>query len=471
MYRYTKRATLLLIFMVAQWAVNAQNISDGLRYSADQNTGTARFTALGGAMGALGGDLSAININPAGSAVFLQSNVTISGSIYDLENNSTYFDGKVKSFSSDANLNQAGAVFVFDVNSETSSVKKFTVGINYNSTKNLNDDFIVAGRGRNSVGNYFLEQAQGLDIDLLETSGSISGQYDYLGAVEGFAAQNAFLGYQAFLFDPAINNEINNNYVANFSNNNLIQEYSSLSRGYNNKFTINFAAEFSNDFSLGVNLNTHTIDYDEGTFIYETSEVRPNGINQIGFENNLSVLGAGISAQIGAILKVSDFRFGLSIETPTYYEISEETSQYLESRRNVDNQSISEVINPRIINIYEDYSLLTPYSQIEFDENDGEFFRLQNLNIENSLKEVSSYKIGGEYRFDSFSLRGGLQYEESPYINEETVGELYGFSLGAGYNVGNYFVDIAYSRAEQERNQQLYSVGLTDSANINSVIF
>lgn len=491
-----KRIALIFIFMVFQVAMNAQGIKEGLRYSEDQNIGTARFTALSGAMGALGGDLSAMNVNPAGSSIFLQSNVTISGALYDQENDASYFNGSVKNFSNDSNLNQVGAVFVFDKASEGSILNKFTVGINYNSTKNFDNDIIIAGRGNKSIGNFFLEQAQGIPIDLLEVpSGeSISSQYDYLGAVAGYAAQNAFLGYQAFLFDPAVNNDINNNYVSNFSNNNLIQEYSFLSQGYNSKFTLNFAAQFSNEFSIGANLNTHTIDYRESTFLFETSEARANGINRIGFENNLSVLGAGISAQIGAIAKFNDLRLGLSLESPTYYQISEETTQYLESRRNVDNQSFSEAIDPRIINIYEDYNLRTPgkitasaayifgqdglisfdysykdYSGIEFDDSDDDFFAAPNQIIENSLKGVSAYKVGGEYRISSLSLRGGLQYEESPYKNEVTVGDIFGFSMGAGYNVGNYFVDLAYSRVEQEKNQQLYSVGLTDSANINSV--
>ena len=39
----------------------------------DNSVGSARFQSMGGAFGALGGDLSAININPAGSAVFIDN--------------------------------------------------------------------------------------------------------------------------------------------------------------------------------------------------------------------------------------------------------------------------------------------------------------------------------------------------------------------------------------------------------------
>ena len=45
---------------------SAQNISEVLRYSTENLQGTARFQAMGGAFGALGGDLSSLNVNPAG---------------------------------------------------------------------------------------------------------------------------------------------------------------------------------------------------------------------------------------------------------------------------------------------------------------------------------------------------------------------------------------------------------------------
>jgi len=41
-----------------------------LRYSTGETEGTARFKSMSGAFGALGGDMSAVSINPAGSAIF-----------------------------------------------------------------------------------------------------------------------------------------------------------------------------------------------------------------------------------------------------------------------------------------------------------------------------------------------------------------------------------------------------------------
>ena len=494
----------ILFFIIATLSLsvlNAQNTTDGLRYSTEQNTGTARFTALSGAMGALGGDFSAVNINPAGGAVFLNSNLMFSASLFDVENDANYFRNSEKSVTDDFNISQLGGVFVINNSNEDAIFKRFSIGVNYDVTKNFENELYIAGTGNTTIGNFFLEQAQGIPLSLLQLQSgeTISSLYRYLGETEGTAAQNAFLGYQAFLFDPVEPNDLSNvTYTSNIANGNFDQEYIYLSQGYNSKFSINLATQVTNDFFFGININTHTIDFDQSSFLLETNNNQGSTVNRVGFENNLSVNGAGVSAQIGAIAKVAEnFRFGLSLDSPTWYQISEETTQYLESRRVFEGQTITETINPRVINVYEDYTLRTPakvtasaayifgqhglisfdysykdYASIdfspEFDSNDP-FFNTLNTTIDNTLKGVSTYRAGAEYRINQLSLRGGFQYEESPYQNSATVGDITGFSLGAGYNFGNYNFDIAYSRTEQERNQQLYSVGLTDVSQINSV--
>ena len=64
---HRKISFLLLIF---SFSLNSQSLNDFLKISIDNPVGSARFESMGGAFGALGGDLSAINVNPAGSAVF-----------------------------------------------------------------------------------------------------------------------------------------------------------------------------------------------------------------------------------------------------------------------------------------------------------------------------------------------------------------------------------------------------------------
>ncbi|MGO3182397.1 MAG: OmpP1/FadL family transporter [Aequorivita sp.] len=496
-----KKISLLIIALFTIAISQAQNISDGLRYSTKDNTGTARFTALSGAMGALGGDFSAVQVNPAGGAVFLNSNLSLSASLLNSRNKSNYFNNTEKSSTDDFTLNQLGAVFVIDNSNEGSAFKKFNIGVNYNTTRNFNNEKYMAGTGTTSIGEFFLAQAQGLPLDLLDLQSgeSIGNLYSYLGQNEGTAAQNAFLGYQAFLFDPVDPNDLTNTaYTSNIAGNSFNQEYAYLSQGYNSKFSINFATQVTDNYYFGVNLNTHTVSFDQSSFLLERNSNPGSIVKGVGFENNLSVNGAGVSAQVGAIAKVANnIRLGLSFDTPTWYQISEETTQYLESHRIIDGHDNYTLVDPRVINVYEDYNLRTPanvtasaayifgqaglisidysykdYSSIKYRAVGGyhdSYFSELNNKIKNTLSGASSIKAGAEYRISQLSLRGGFHYEQSPYENTETIGDLIGFSLGAGYNFGRYDLALAYSRSEQEQNQQLYSVGLIDTAKINSV--
>ena len=68
---------IFLLFLFPS-IINYQSLNDFIRISMDNTVGSARFQSMGGAFGALGGDLSAININPAGSAVFIDNQYELS---------------------------------------------------------------------------------------------------------------------------------------------------------------------------------------------------------------------------------------------------------------------------------------------------------------------------------------------------------------------------------------------------------
>jgi hypothetical protein len=55
------------------------------------------------------------------------------------------------------------------------------------------------------------------------------------------------------------------------------------------------------------------------------------------------------------------------------------------------------------------------------------------------------------------SFRAGTRFEESPYKDKTELDDLSGFSLGFGYNFGNYTFDIGYSFAEQSNSQVVYN--------------
>lgn len=56
----------------------AQLPDDALRYSYPFVSGTARSQAIGGAIGALGGDITAAHINPAGIGLYKTREIVLS---------------------------------------------------------------------------------------------------------------------------------------------------------------------------------------------------------------------------------------------------------------------------------------------------------------------------------------------------------------------------------------------------------
>ena len=494
-----KRYILILATICVASFSYGQTITDALRYSQSNITGTARFNGLGGAFGALGGDLSAIGINPAGSAVFKGSTATFTLAVDNVDNNTSFFGSSNTTSESDISFNQGGAVFVYEAHPETTSKwKKLSLGVNFDRTANFDDDFVARGIGNTSIANYFLEFAQGVPLDLLELQPdeTVSSLYQFLGETEGFGAQQAFLGFQSFIIDPVDFDDVNNTaYVSTIAGSQFDQEFNFDSRGFNGKIAFNIGGQYDENFYFGLNLNSHFFDYDQSTLFFENNDNPDSLVRSVRFENELRTQGAGFSAQIGTIIKVTDnLRLGLTYDTPTWYDVEEETLQRIQTVSEDVDGVFTTSINPRIVNIFEDYTLQTPsryagsiaylfgkqgllsfdyaytdYQNIRFRPSGDPFFSTQNSIISNSLQGASSFKIGGEYRIDNdWSLRGGYRYEESPYEDGETIGDRTGFSAGFGYSWGYIKFDMAYDYTTQDRNQELFTTGLTSTTAIEA---
>lgn len=474
----------------------AQDISDALRYSQNEIQGTARFRALSGAFGALGGDMSAVSLNPAGSAVFSQSHASFTLSNIDTKNNTQYFNGSGTSNESDFDINQGGAVFVFS-NKSGSPWRKFTIGLAYDKTNAYDDNWFAFGTNTNddgqfsnSIASYFYDFADGKRLDEISAlpGETLSGAYQSIGDIYGFAHQQAFLGFESFILEPEdINDDSNTLYFSNVSPGNFDHDYSYFARGYNGKVTFNVATQYEDNLYLGLNLNSHFINYERSTLLLEDNTNAGSRIDFIEFENNLFTRGNGFSFQLGGILKLSSaFRIGLTYDSPIWYNIDEETSQYIAT----DGLDGFTQVNPQIINIYPRYKLQTPakftgslayvfakqglisfdysikdYSKTEFKPSRD--FNALNNDINNVLTSAATYRIGGEYKIKQISFRGGYRFEESPYTDGFTIGDLTGYSLGLGYNFGNTRLDITYDQTCRTNETPLFNSGLIDTAVID----
>jgi long-subunit fatty acid transport protein len=492
-----KKINLLIISALATFTVQAQDITDALRYSQDEIQGTARFRALSGAFGALGGDMSAVNINPASSAVFSQSHASFTLSNVATSNDTRYFNGFASSSDSNFDVSQGGASFVFASRND-SPWRKFSVGVAYDRTNNYDDNWNARGVNTNnqSIDLYFLNYADGKRLDQISAlpGESLADAYQDIGNVYGFANQQAFLGFESFIVEADdINNDANTTYFSNLADGTFNHNYSYASTGYNGKIAFNLATQYEDNLYLGMNLNSHFINYDRSTLLFENNNNAGSIVKSIEFENILSTTGSGFSFQLGGILKLSpEFRLGVAFDSPTWYTIKEETSQYLSTVRDDGGSNATQVINPQTVNVYPDYKLQTPskitgslayifgtqgllsfdysrkdYSKTKFKPTTDAFFVDQNDIIGNTLTAASTYRLGGEYKVKQFSFRGGYRFEESPYKNGVTVGDLNGYSLGIGYNFGNTKLDVTFDQFNRTNETPLYNVGLTDAAIID----
>nr|WP_315161575.1 outer membrane protein transport protein [uncultured Flavobacterium sp.] len=513
-----KKYIFLLALGFTASVAQSQEISDAMHYAQDNLNGTARFRAMGGAFGALGGDLSSLNVNPAGSAVFTNNQMTLTLSNFDTKNKSNYFGSITSEKNNSFDLNQAGAVFVFNNKNPNSNWKKISLGVNYENIKNFDNGFFSAGTNpNNSIGDYFLSYANNsnngapVPQEFVNTNPgeSISDLYSFLGSnlpnnqypnLNGFAAQQAFLGYQGFIIDAVDETNNNSPYISNVpTGGNYYQENSIYSTGYNGKLSFNAATSYNDKLYIGLNLNSHFTDFHKSsTFFEENNAPLTNDytVTRLSFENDLYTYGTGFSFQLGAIAKVSDeIRLGLAYESSTWYKLNDELSQRLfavSSATNADDTN--DVVNPQIVNIYEPYKLQTPskltgsfayvfgksglisvdyaikdYSNTKFKPENDPYFNDLNSDMNSILDTTGELRIGAEYKIDALSLRAGYRYEQSPYKNSVTIGDLTGYSAGLGYSFGSTKVDLAYSYAKRNSQQAFFNQGFTDGASIEAI--
>ena len=486
-------ATSLFLGLVT----NAQDITDAVRYGNTSIEGSARFRALSGAFGALGGDISAINVNPASSAVFNNSFASATLSSQSKKNNSSYFNSSTSQRDTNFDFNQGGAVFLFRNNNAGSKFKKFTLSLAYDKLNNYSDSWAASGiNPTNSISNYFLNFAQGLRLDQISAlpGESTANAYVAIGNTYGAEHQQAFLGFDSFILEPSTTNDDNTLYSSNISGGNYSQSYNYSATGYNGKLGFNIATQYNDKVYFGLNVNSHFIDYERKTFFYESNINTTSTVKQVAFENTLKTNGRGISLQLGTIIKVTDgLRAGFSFESPTWLSLEEESTQYLETSR-VDNGTIAtQITDPNTINIFPEYKLKTPgkltgslayifgksgllsmdygikdYSITKFKPKKDTYFAEQNRIIENNLASATTLNIGGEYKYKLASFRAGYRFEESPYKDKNIMSDLTGYSFGLGYSFGNTKVDLTYATSQQDRNRNLFETGLTDAANIDT---
>ena len=356
-----KKLILTLIGVASVLNSYSQDLTDALRYSTGETQGTARFKSMSGAFGALGGDISAVSINPAGSAIFNSSNGALSISSLSTSNAASYGSTTQNSKINAFDLNQIGAAFVFKNKDPEASWNKFVISVFYEQLDNYSNKIFTAGSTQNTIGSYFTNIANDLRLDEISAlpGESISQAYNAIGASYGYDFQQAYLGYESFILQPVQDSNDNTAYTSNIAAGDFYQEYSYASTGYNGKFSANLGLQYNKNISFGINLNSHFINYERSTYLYEENTNVGSTINQVDFENTLLTMGEGFSLQLGSIVKVNDFiRLGITYDSPTWLTLREETTQYIYTLE--DATGLEANVDPGVINVFPQYRLQTP---------------------------------------------------------------------------------------------------------------
>ena len=482
------------IIFLSFWTLPAQNLDLVHIINQENISGNARFEAMSGAFGALGGNLSAININPAASAVFNINQFGLSTSTQSTANNTSYFGTSTPTENRNSGLNQIGGVLILKNNSTDVAWKKIAFGFNAQMQSSYNNTIQINGtNSENGLDSYFLDYAAGKNGGIfgLNDGETVRDVYQFFGesAGYGFEYQQAFLGYQGYIFDYFEDDGL---FVSNAIYSSVQHNHKILTSGDKWDMAFTISGQYNDWLYLGANMNISGIEYRQISSTTESGYDSNSPMREIYFQNDLFTYGGGVSLQFGAIAMPNKYvRLGASYKSPTWYSLKDEFSQFLETQSNdADGNSFIDVIDlTNTINIYEDYTIKTPselrgslayifgarglisldyslkkYQNTHIGPNDNDVFIALNDQIDHSWTSVSSYRIGGEYRQGGVSLRAGYHLEETPYSNSSILGDRSGYSFGIGLNFKLSVINLSILNSEQLRSHQLYDTGLVDLA-------
>ncbi|NOR27223.1 MAG: hemin receptor [Lutibacter sp.] len=401
---------------------NAQTLSYndiGVLFSKENINGTARYNAMSGAFGALGGDLSSIETNPAGAAVFLKSEFSLSLNVSNTETASSFFGTNELLENDYSNISQAGGVFVFDArnNSEWSN---FAIGFNYSMSNNFEDLWIASGNS-------------------------------------GFAPISDFYDN-----DPVVYINSDGQYFENYTD------------GQTNKYSFTFASQYRDNLYVGASINTYDVEHYQNVLIEEYNNDGNGNTFDISQTQELLTYGDGYSFNVGFISKPNNnVRFGLAYQSPVWYTFAEEFVEFdvdlFENNTFVENDfsgtngfdyklRTPSKLTGSFAYIFDKQGLISVdyihknYSNIKLSNAN---FTDENITFKNDLESTGQLRVGTEWRFENLSLRGGYHIEKSPYKDAPEIEDIEGYSFGAGYKFKGGKLDVAYQKST---NTSLYSI-------------
>lgn len=475
----------------------AQDVYTVERLSSQDLDGDANYVGMGGAMSALGMNLSALSTNPASGGLYRSNDMSITAGLASTPYGGTLQTGPSRTRGS---FDQAGFMYALNLEN-TSGVRFLNLGFNYKRSRNLKSYI-----GLNNIGlKGGMSQTWQLADLACDIYNDVEGDYLNLENADHCALTVPLsdLAYQSYLLEPF---DYNDNYVTDPKA--VIAGYDTYGANRYNYHRAQWGGVEDYEFNLSMNINdrvylgagmgVYNVDTHSAT-IYDEELVLADGSTGVyTVETEESLTGVGYDGKFGVIvrpLEDSPFRVGLSITTPTAYDLDSRkyvgmwtpfidggnefypedglsTSYRIRTPWRL-NLSAATIIGSRFA-IDAEYELQNYSSAAvryrdrdHFSYNGSSFYNDADLQEELRLcmRNVHTFRLGAEARLsDEFSARVGYNYVSSPfekdaYLNLFVTGGSYQYatntdyvnlgatnrvSLGLGYRHKFFYMDAAY---------------------------
>ena len=479
-------ACLLSLFMAH---AHAQETYENTKLIDNDLNGTARYVGMGGAMEALGADISVINSNPAGIGLFRRSSGSVSFGLVSQDGASSFKYGN----KTNASFDQAG--FVYSLRDGRRTFINF--GFNYHKSKNF-DYILNAASGLNGASQHKLSYMKALanENNLDKTSSGWRGKFAYTSQLDNLYYNTLMMtSSDGFFYNDASG-----------------YEFGRAETGYIGEYDFNTSVNVNDRVYLGITIGIHDVHY-TGHSLYNEALVNLNNqtAGDITVNDERRITGTGYNASFGIILRpvdASPFRIGLSVSTPTWYDLKTSNYTYLINNTKADGGGKLQGDYPNYTTgeSYE-FKLFTPwkfgvslghtvgnylalgasyeyadYSRLDTRVNDGydvDYWgdvyehsssdEPMNRHTRETLKAVSTLKIGAEAKvMPNLAVRAGYNYVSPMFKKEgykdgniDSYGSNYSsatdytnweatnrYTVGVGYTLGKMSFDLAYQYAQ-----------------------
>lgn len=488
-------ASLLLSFIGA----TAQTPYDAARFSGNELNGTARFVGMGGAMSALGADISVIGSNPAGIGLFRGHDFTTSFGFNATKSASDFGGNTMNEKRNRASFDQIGFVYTSKIGNRT-KLRYVNFGFNYHKSKNFNRQFASGGMlgGISQTGqmanmiNAWIDGPSTLDKQIGDIYNYGMQGYDLPNPYHPTQSPYPYLGVMGVRSGLVYVNKDDPTQLMYM--NGHANGYRSVEEGGISDYDFNVSFNVEDRMYFGATIGVHDVSYRRSSYytedVYDKSSTGYYEIN-----NTFSTDGTGFDFKLGAIFRPfeeSPFRFGVAVHTPIWYALTDIYSSnmytYLEDK-NTQKVLVDFKESPQYYtdgDVLRDYQLVTPwrfnvsmgtvvagnialgaeyefmnYASAKLKYSDGYDIEGQNSYAKDDLKGVHTVRVGAEARIlPSLSVRAGYNFSSSVFKESakkklwendmRTDTEYFNdfgrntVTVGLGYRGNRFYADLAY---------------------------